>query len=217
MKLNISNLLTLARILVIPIIVVCIYLKSPFYGWVAFVLFCLASITDYFDGYIARIRNEITNFGTFLDPIADKLLVAAVILILTSKKIIVDWETIPALIILLREIVVSGLREYLAGIKVSVPVTKIAKFNILKHTSSSYFRIEVKDLPGVLSSITKIFAKNKISIKNLLQSPNKRNKKATIIIITHKNLEKNYNNLFSNLIKNKFVLKKPTFIRIEKV
>ena len=95
--------------------------------------------------------------------------------------------------------------------------TKIIKFNILRHTSSSYFRIEVKDLPGVLSSITKIFAKNKISIKNLLQIPNKRNKKATIIIITHKNLEKNYNNLFSNLTNNKFVLKKPTFIRIEKV
>ena len=95
--------------------------------------------------------------------------------------------------------------------------TKIIKFNILRHTSSSYFRIEVKDLPGVLSSITKIFAKNKISIKNLLQNPDKKNKKATIIIITHKNLEKNYNNLFSNLIKNKFVLKKPTFIRIEKV
>ena len=95
--------------------------------------------------------------------------------------------------------------------------TKIIKFNILKHTSSSYLRIEVKDLPGVLSSITKIFAKNKISIKNLLQNPDKKNKKATIIIITHKNLEKNYNNLFSNLTKNKFVLKKPTFIRIEKV
>ena len=127
MKLNISNLLTLARIIVIPIIVVCIYLKSPFYGWVAFVLFCVASITDYFDGYIARIRNEITSFGTFLDPIADKLLVAAVILILTSKEVIADWETIPALIILLREIAVSGLREYLAGIKVSVPASRISK------------------------------------------------------------------------------------------
>ena len=93
---------------------------------------------------------------------------------------------------------------------------KIVKFSILNHISSSYFRIEVKDLPGVLSSITKIFAKNKISIKNLLQNPDKKNKIATIIIITHKNLEKNYNNLFLNLIKNKFVLKKPTFIRIEK-
>ena len=91
MKLNISNILTLARIIIIPIIVICIYLKGPFYGWIAFILFCLASITDYFDGYIARIRNEITNFGTFLDPIADKLLVAAVILVLTSKEIIADF------------------------------------------------------------------------------------------------------------------------------
>ena len=127
MKLNISNILTISRILVIPVIVACIYLKSPWYGWIAFILFCAASITDYFDGYIARIRNEVTNFGTFLDPIADKLLVAAVILILTSKEIIADWETIPALIILLREIAVSGLREYLAKIKVSVPVSRIAK------------------------------------------------------------------------------------------
>tara|TARA_Y100000590_G_scaffold173196_1_gene198048 strand:+ start:2203 stop:3495 length:1293 start_codon:yes stop_codon:yes gene_type:complete len=94
---------------------------------------------------------------------------------------------------------------------------KASKFDILSHTSSSYFRIEVKDLPGVLSSITKMFAKNKISIKNLLQNPDKKNKKATIIIITHRSLEKNYNNLFSNLTLNKFVLKKPTFIRIEKV
>ena len=127
MKYNISNILTLLRILVIPVIVICIYLKNPVYGWLGFVLFCLASITDYFDGYIARIRNEITNFGTFLDPIADKLLVAAVILILTSKEVIADWETIPALIILLREIAVSGLREYLAGIKVSVPASRISK------------------------------------------------------------------------------------------
>ena len=128
MKLNISNLLTLSRIIVIPIIVLCLYLDNPLYGWISFVLFCTASITDYFDGYIARIRNEVSNLGTFLDPIADKLLVASVILILTSKEVISDWETIPALIILLREIAVSGLREYLAGIKVSVPVSKIAKF-----------------------------------------------------------------------------------------
>jgi len=93
----------------------------------------------------------------------------------------------------------------------------IGKFNILKQVCSSYFRIEVKDLPGVLSSITKTFAKNKISIKNLIQNPDKKNKKASIIIITHENLEKNYKNLFANLTKNKFVLKKPTFIRIEKV
>ena len=94
---------------------------------------------------------------------------------------------------------------------------KISKFNILNHLCSSYLRIEVKDQPGVLSSITKVFAKNKISIRNLIQKPNKKNKKASIIIITHENIEKNYKNLLLNLFRNKFVLKKPTFIRIEKV
>ena len=93
---------------------------------------------------------------------------------------------------------------------------KIRKFNILNHACSSYLRIEVKDQPGVLSSITKIFAKSKISIKNLIQVPNKKKKKATVVIITHEALEKNFNNLLSNLYKNKFVLKKPIFIRIEK-
>ena len=78
---------------------------------------------------------------------------------------------------------------------------KIAKFDISKHLCSSYLRVEVKDLPGVLSSITKIFANNKISIKNLIQNPYKKNKKASIIIITHENLEKNYNNLLLNLIR----------------
>ncbi len=93
---------------------------------------------------------------------------------------------------------------------------KIRKFNILNHVCSSYLRIEVKDQPGVLSSITKIFAKSKISIKNLIQAPNKKEKKATVVIITHEALEKNFNNLLSNLYKNKFILKKPIFIRIEK-
>jgi len=94
---------------------------------------------------------------------------------------------------------------------------KISKFNILNHICSSYLRIEVKDKPGVLSKITKIFAKNNISIKNLIQKPNKKNKKATIIIITHENFEKNFHNLILNLSKNKFVLRKPTLIRIEQV
>jgi len=94
---------------------------------------------------------------------------------------------------------------------------EISKFDMSKHFCSSYLRIEVKDLSGVLSSITKIFAKNKISIKNLIQNPDKKNKKASIIIITHKSLEKNYKNLLVNLSNNKFVQKKPTFIRIEKV
>ena len=94
---------------------------------------------------------------------------------------------------------------------------RVSYFNLLNHLCSSYFRIEVKDIPGVLSSITQMFAKNKISIKNLIQKPDKKNKKASIIIITHKTLEKNYKNLLNSIIKNKFVLSKPTFIRIEKV
>ena len=94
---------------------------------------------------------------------------------------------------------------------------KVVSFDTRKLSSSSYLRFEVKDLPGVLSSITKIFAKNRISIKNLLQNPDKKNNKATIIIITHKTLEKNYNKLYLNLTKNKFILKKHTFKRIEKV
>ena len=141
MKLNISNILTISRIVVIPIIVACIYLKSPWYGWIAFILFCVASITDYFDGYLARIRKEQTNFGTFLDPIADKLLVASVILILTAKGTIGGWTTVPALIILLREIIVSGLREFLATIKIGVPVSHIAKFKTTLQITALAFLI----------------------------------------------------------------------------
>ena len=89
--------------------------------------------------------------------------------------------------------------------------------NLQEHSVVMLRGGRVKDLPGVLSSVTKTFAKNKISIKNLIQNPYKKNKKASIIIITHENLEKNYNNLLLNLIRNKFVIKKPTFIRIEKI
>ena len=94
---------------------------------------------------------------------------------------------------------------------------KIGTFDILSRDLSSYLRINVKDQPGVLSSITKIFSKNKISIKNLIQVPDKKTKIASIAIITHENKERNFKNLIKNLTKNKFVIKKPTFIRIEKV
>ena len=92
----------------------------------------------------------------------------------------------------------------------------ISFYDINKYSNSLYLRFVVKDKPGVLSSITKIFAKNKISIKTLVQKPDKKNNKASIIIITHKNYERNNKNLLNNLSKNKFILKKPIFIRIEK-
>jgi homoserine dehydrogenase len=92
---------------------------------------------------------------------------------------------------------------------------KISFYDKNNYSNSFYLRLEVKDKPGVLLSITNIFARNKISIKNLIQNPDKKNNKASIIIITHKNLEKNYSSLLSNLTKNKYIIKKPTFIRIE--
>ena len=94
---------------------------------------------------------------------------------------------------------------------------KIKSFNILQHTCSSYIRLEVKDKPGVLSSITKIFSKNKISIKNLIQVPNKIKKNASIVIITHSSSERNFQKVLFNLKKNKFINKYPTFIRIEEI
>ena len=112
--------------------------------------------------------------------------------------------------------VLRGNVKYPFGISYTLR-KNINTFNMSNHICSSYLRIEVKDKSGVLSSITKIFAKNKISIKNLIQIPDKKSGKASIAIITHKNMEKNYNNLLLNLTRNKFVFKKPTFIRIEKV
>ena len=112
--------------------------------------------------------------------------------------------------------ILTGKINYPFGIP-SKKRKKIKKFDLLNHTCSSYLRIEVKDLPGVLSSITKIFSINKISIKNLIQKPDKKKKNASIIIITHKSFERNFNKLLIQLFKNKFVLRKPTFIRIENV
>ena len=92
---NLSNLLTISRIAIIPIILVLIIFKNPITSWVAFILFVIAGITDFIDGYLARLRKEETDFGTFFDPIADKLLVSSVILVLTAIGTIQSWLTIP--------------------------------------------------------------------------------------------------------------------------
>ncbi|MDN2583091.1 CDP-diacylglycerol--glycerol-3-phosphate 3-phosphatidyltransferase [Aquibium sp. ELW1220] len=130
---NLPNLLTYARILAVPLILVCFYLEgrtrpTEFWRWAAFWIFVVASITDYFDGYIARIWSQTSNIGKMLDPIADKLLVAAVLLLLAFDRTIDKWSLWAAIIILCREVLVSGLREYLAELKVSVPVTRLAKW-----------------------------------------------------------------------------------------
>lgn len=130
---SIPNLLTYGRILAVPLIVLCFFiegkLSSPnFARWMALALFAIASITDFFDGYLARIWNQTSNIGRMLDPIADKLLVASVLLLVAADGTIAGWSIWAAIIILCREILVSGLREYLAALKVSVPVTRIAKW-----------------------------------------------------------------------------------------
>lgn len=125
---TLPNILTLSRIVVIPLLVASFFLEQPVGSHVAFVLFTLAGITDFFDGYIARATGSISKVGQFLDPIADKLMVAAVIIMVVSAGWVKGVHVIPAVIIMCRELLVSGLREFLAGISVSVPVTFLAKW-----------------------------------------------------------------------------------------
>jgi cardiolipin synthase (CMP-forming) len=125
---SLPNLLTLSRIVAIPILVGLLFLTHPAAAWMACVIFTVAAVTDYFDGHLARTRRQISSIGVFLDPIADKLLVAAVILMLVATARIDGLAVLPALVILCREILVSGLREFLAGLRVSVPVSRLAKW-----------------------------------------------------------------------------------------
>jgi cardiolipin synthase len=133
--LTLPNLLTLSRILAVPILVFLLWRPTPIDYAITFVLYCIVGVTDYFDGYLARAQGQISRLGQFLDPIADKIMVAAVIVMLAASRkangeppIIQDFNVIPALVILLREIIVSGLREFLAPLNVSMPVSTLAKW-----------------------------------------------------------------------------------------
>lgn len=134
--LSIPNLLTLSRILAVPILVLLLWPSAaptgmqptPIDYGLAFVLYSAMAITDYFDGYLARAQGAVSRLGIFLDPIADKIMVGAVILMLVYTRDIDGPHVIAALIILLREIIVSGLREFLAGLRVSMPVSQLAKW-----------------------------------------------------------------------------------------
>ncbi len=128
MNTNLPNILTLSRILAIPAIVAAFYLDGTAANWTTFGLFVLAGITDYFDGYLARMRSQQSAFGRFLDPVADKLLVGATILMMVAFDRITGFVILPAIVILLREILISGLREFLAQVQIRVPVTKLAKW-----------------------------------------------------------------------------------------
>ena len=125
---DLPNLLTLSRIASIPLLVLLVAIREPASDFAACVLFSAAAITDYFDGRIARGRRQISNIGRMLDPIADKLLVGATLMLLAGQARLSAWGLYPAIVILLREILVSGLREYLAGIRIGLPVTGLAKW-----------------------------------------------------------------------------------------
>ena len=122
------NLLTLMRIFSIPFIVACFYSNDIWARFLATIIFVAACITDFFDGYLARQWKQVSAFGRFLDPIADKLLVSCTLLMLSGVGIISGVHLIAAAIILAREIIVSGLRQFMAEMQVKIPVTRFAKW-----------------------------------------------------------------------------------------
>lgn len=124
---SIPNILTYLRILAVPLLAGCFYIKGDLGNWLAVMIFALAAITDFFDGYLARAWNQQSPLGRMLDPIADKLLVAVVLLMLVYSGTISGLYVWAAVIILCREILVSGLREFLAELQVTVHVTQLAK------------------------------------------------------------------------------------------
>jgi cardiolipin synthase len=125
---NLPNLLTYARILAVPAVVACHYVPGLESRWAAVAIFVAAAITDFFDGYLARAWHQQSALGRMLDPIADKLLVATCLLLLAADGTIAGVSLVAGIVILCREVLVSGLREFLAEVQVSVPVTRLAKW-----------------------------------------------------------------------------------------
>ena len=125
---TIPNIITFIRIFLIPIILYLLFSENPNIVLIAGLLFIISSVSDYFDGYLARTLNQSSKLGTLLDPIADKLLIASVIVVLVDTGVISNIHVVPAIIILLREIAISGLREFLAKLNTDMPVSKLAKY-----------------------------------------------------------------------------------------
>jgi cardiolipin synthase len=147
---SVPNALTLFRILVIPVVMGFFYLESEIGSWIAAICFLIACITDYLDGYFARTLHQETHLGSFLDPLADKLLIASTLLMLAGFGRIQGLSLIPAVIILCREILVSGLREFLAQTAVSLPVTTLAKWKTTLQMLALGFLILGDPFPEIL-------------------------------------------------------------------
>ena len=145
---SLANKLTVSRIAVIPLILLMLVVPQAWAAWTGLGLFVLAGITDWLDGYLARRDGQVSRVGQFLDPIADKLLVAAVILLLVYNRQIDGVHVLPAVVILLREIAVSGLREFLAGGSVTLPVSRLAKWKTGIQIVALSFLIVGRYAPG---------------------------------------------------------------------
>ena len=151
---TLPNLLTLSRIVAVPLLVALLWWPDWKLGYgLGFAMYCLMGITDYFDGYVARSYGTVSRLGAFLDPIADKIMIAAVILVLAAQGVlrgpyVGDMHVIAGLIILIREIAVSGLREFLGGLQVSIPVSRLAKWKTTFQLISLGALILGQALPG---------------------------------------------------------------------
>ncbi len=159
--LALPNILTYARIAAVPVVVALLYWQSILEGglwlrWLALAVFIAAGITDILDGYFARIWGQTSSLGRMLDPIADKLLVASSLLMLAAEASIHGWALLAAVIILCREILVSGLREYLAELRVGVPVTRLAKWKTVAQMVAIGFLIAGEAGDRVIPGITEI-------------------------------------------------------------
>lgn len=126
--LNLPNILSLARVAIVPVLVVLFFIGTTDAMWAACALFLLAAVTDFLDGYIARATGQQSAFGRFIDPVADKVLVSATLMMMVAFGQIAGYAILPALVILCREIIVSGLREHLAELNIGVPVSQLAKW-----------------------------------------------------------------------------------------
>jgi len=138
---DLPNLLTLSRVAAIPVLIVLASIGSPGCDLAACIVFASAGVTDYLDGKLARSRKQFSDLGRMLDPIADKLLVGAVLIMLAGDGRLGPWGLYPAIVIMCREILVSGLREFLAEIRVGLPVTRLAKWKTTAQMAALGFLI----------------------------------------------------------------------------
>jgi cardiolipin synthase len=161
MLFNLPNLLTLSRIVAIPLVIICLWFNTAWGQWLAMIIFVIAAVTDWFDGYFARRYHQISRLGRFLDPIADKLLVAAALVMLVANGPLHGVHVLAALIILAREILVSGLREFLAELRVGLPVSQLAKWKTAAQMTAIAFLLVgdagPKEIPVVPIGLTLIW------------------------------------------------------------